>query len=75
MNEIEFECTIKSPNAKEILAKLFDTDTVTVYTELMGDIIPIADISRHSECPKEIFRSFIKYIAVNFIDSQEKEKE
>lgn len=49
------------PQTGESLKKLLDNDGKTIYGFTNdGEFIPIANITKHPDCPDEVFDSFIR---------------
>lgn len=62
-NEISFEIpnTPENVRAFEELRKESEKYPFTLYAEDgSGNIVPIADITKHPDCPSELFQAFLQ---------------
>lgn len=59
----EIPRTPENKAALEKIKKEFLSGPMTIYADCGTDgVIPICDVSRHEDCPPEIYEAFIKYI-------------
>ena len=64
---IEFSADIQGDFSA--LREMCLDETMTIYIEVDGATVPVADIKRHPDCPKELFEKFLKAL---LYESQER---